>query len=68
MSGPAKFKRLAIVGVISMFVKRQIVLHLFNRCGGFIFPENRLYLERGSRHYLRGDSKKSGERALAAIC
>ena len=39
ISGPAKLRIPAIIGVISVFGLRQIDLRLLNQFFGFIFPE-----------------------------
>jgi hypothetical protein len=55
-------------GALRSFLNEHATAH--RRFATFIRARVELstfYLERGSRHYLRGDSTKSGERALAAI-
>jgi hypothetical protein len=50
ISGPIKLRILAIIGVISVFGYRQIVLHLFNQFFGFIFPEGDVRRRLGRRY------------------
>src|SRR5437667_1915315 len=64
MSGPARFRILAIIGVISMFVKRQIALPTFNQFCRIYIPEKKTcvipYLLLGDSLSFAGSFKKNG--------